>query len=100
MAKYRLTGFSSQTPWDDEDARERFEAMLKMHGDVRFLGIEDGRATFKMLLDAADDDDAARRGTAALHAAFGNGYGYSGPDLIVDSELFNPFPGHPPPDTS
>ena len=96
MPRYKLTGFSVHRPWNDEEGRKRLETMLALHGDVRFVGLEDDRATIKLVLDAADDVDAKTRRPAALRSVFGNSYGFGGPDRIVASDLVDPFPDHPP----
>jgi hypothetical protein len=94
MPRYAITGFSGTTPWSDEADRERFAEMLSQHGELRFLGIEDGRATFKMLLEATDRSDAEHRRDDALRATFGSGHGFSGPDVPAVAEI-DPFPDHP-----
>lgn len=67
--------------------------MLDLHGEVRFLGIENDRATMKIVIQAEDDADAARRAEVALRAVFGNGYGFGGPNRVIGP--VDPFPDHP-----
>jgi hypothetical protein len=94
MPSYSVTGRSARTPWADEEERGRFEKMLSQHGDVRFLGVEHGRAACKLIIEAESKDDAVRRRDDALRALFGNNYGFGGPDRLVGPG--DPFPDHPP----
>ena len=94
MPRFAFTGMSlAAVAWSDEEERQQKEVEASFYGEVRFLGIEDGRPTMLIIVDAADQTEAWSRGEQAAHAIFGRECDLGGCTPII--EPVDPFPDHP-----